>query len=50
MLLGAVVLLVIYDAAVFTNMTGYLNVLTSGIGSLVMIAAYIKGGGAARAD
>lgn len=50
MLLGAVILLVIYDAAVLMNMTGYLNVLTSGIGSLVMIAAYIKGGGAAHAD
>lgn len=50
MLLGAVTLLVIYDIAVLTNMTGYLNVMTSGIGSIVMIIAYIKGGGAARAD
>lgn len=50
MLLGAVTLLVIYDIAVLTSMTGYLNVMTSGIGSVVMIIAYIKGGGAARAD
>ncbi|MGI6205418.1 MAG: FecCD family ABC transporter permease [Anaerovoracaceae bacterium] len=50
MLLGSVVLLIIYDIAILTHMTGYLNVLTSGIGSVVMIIAYIKGGGAARGD
>lgn len=50
MLLGSTLLLVVYDVAVAVNMTGYLNVLTSGFGSAVMVIALVKGGGVTRAD
>ncbi len=50
MLMGATLLLLIYDLAEWFAMSQYLNVFTSGFGSIVMIIALIKGGGVRRAD
>ena len=47
MLLGAVLMLLVYDVAYITNLTGYLNLFTSSIGSIVMVITIFgrKGGG-----
>ncbi len=50
MLLGATFLIVIYDIARWFNLTGYMNVLTSALGSAVMIYSLLRGGGVRRAD
>ena len=50
MLMGATLLIIIYDIAHLLGMTGYMNVLTSAFGSIVMIIALIRGGGVSRAD
>ncbi len=50
MLMGATLLLLIYDLAEWFAMSQYLNVFTSGFGSIVMIIALIRGGGVRRAD
>lgn len=50
MLLGATMLIVIYDIARWFNLTAYMNVLTSALGSAVMIYSLIRGGGVRRAD
>ena len=50
MLMGATLLLIIYDVAHLLSMIQYMNVLTSAVGSVVMVIALLKGGGVARAD
>jgi iron complex transport system permease protein len=45
MLLGATLLLVVYDLALQTGLTAYMNLFTSTFGSVMMIAAFIKGQG-----
>ena len=50
MLMGATLLLIIYDIAHLISMTAYMNVLTSALGSIVMVIALIRGGGVSRAD
>ena len=50
MLMGATLLLIIYDVAHLLSMIQYMNVLTSAFGSIVMVIALLKGGGVARAD
>ncbi len=50
MLMGATLLIIIYDIARWFGLTGYMNVLTSALGSLVMIYSLIRGGGVRRAD
>jgi iron complex transport system permease protein len=46
MILGALVLLVVYNAAQQFGLASYLNLLTSGFGSVLMIIAFLKGKGA----
>ena len=50
MLMGATLLIIIYDIARWFNLTAYMNVLTSALGSAVMIYSLIRGGGVRRAD
>ena len=47
LLLGAILLMVIFDAAYVAGLTDYLNLFTSSIGSVVMLATLLagKGGG-----
>ena len=43
MLLGAMLMLVVYDIAVVLNFSQYMNVLTSALGSIVMVASFFRG-------
>jgi iron complex transport system permease protein len=45
MMLGSLLLIIVSDVAAVFGMTGYIGLFTAGIGSLAMIAAYIKGRG-----
>ncbi len=45
MLLGAILLTLVYDAAYFCGMTDYLNLFTSAIGSVVLLAILLRKGG-----
>jgi iron complex transport system permease protein len=50
MLLGAILLIVVFDIAYFFGLTDYLNLFTSGIGCVVMVVTLLnKKGGAADA-
>lgn len=42
MLLGAMLMLVVYDIAVILHFTQYMNVLTSALGSIVMMASFFR--------
>lgn len=42
MLLGAILLVLIFDAAYITGLTGYLNLFTSSIGCIVMAATLLR--------
>lgn len=50
MLMGAILLILVYDTALLTGFTAYINLFTSALGSVVMIAALLRGGGIRRAD
>ena len=49
MLLGGILLILVYDIALLTGFTAYINLFTSGLGSAVMIAALLTGKGVRRA-
>lgn len=48
MLLGGVLLILVYDLALLLNLTAYINLLTSTLGSALMIAALFRGRGVSR--
>ena len=48
MLLGAILLVLIYDAATVAGLTDYLNLFTSGIGCVVMLCMLLSGRGLGR--
>lgn len=50
MLLGAILLIVVYDAALVIGLTSYINLITSSLGSVIMIAAFVKGQGRTYAN
>ncbi len=45
MLLGAILLMVVFDVAYVTGLVSYLNMITSPIGAIVMIIALLRGRG-----
>ena len=48
MLLGAILLVLIFDAATVAGLSDYLNLFTSGIGSVVMLVLLLSGRGGGR--
>ncbi len=48
LLLGSMLLLLVFDAAYVAGLTGYLNLFTSSIGCVVLLAALFKGKGGTR--
>jgi len=50
MLLGAILLIVVYDVALIIGLTSYINLITSSLGGVIMIAAFVKGQGRTYAN
>ncbi|MGN1001441.1 MAG: FecCD family ABC transporter permease [Oscillospiraceae bacterium] len=48
MLIGAILLLVVYDLAYVAMLTSYLNLFTSSIGGIVLLVTLLKKGGSGR--
>ena len=50
MLIGAILLLLVYDLAYIAMLTSYLNLFTSTIGGVVLLVTLLRKGGSGRAD
>lgn len=50
MLIGSIMMILVYDLAVFLNQTASMNLITSAIGSVMMIYAFFAGKGVSRAE
>ncbi len=49
MLIGAILLMLVFDLASITMLTSYLNLFTSSIGGIVLLVTLLKKGGDGRA-